>query len=465
MAFALIPGEAPVRVTRSKNVRHVVENMVSRNCFMIGLASVAAMGMILAGCGSGGDTAGTSTDDAKSDGPVTITYLHRLPDGDGMTLVNDIVKKWNDEHPDIQVKATKFDGKASEMIKKLETDVKAGNAPDLAQVGYAEVPEVFNKGLLEDVTEEASKYESHFASGPMKLMQINGKTYGLPQDTGPLTYFYNKAEFDKLGISVPATQDELIETAKKAAAAGKYIMSYQPDEAGNMISGLAGAAEGWYKVEGDAWKVNTETDGSKAVADVYQQLIDAKATLTAARWTTDFDAAIQNGSLIGTVAAAWEAPLFITSSGGTGAGQWQVAQIGDWFGNKGKTGPDGGSGVAVMKGSKHKAEAMEFLDWFNTQVPDLVSQGLVVAANTEKAKTPTAWSEFFGGQDIMAEFATANDNMGEFAYIPGFSAVATAMNETAAKAVDGSGKVADIFSVAQTTSVDALKNAGLSVKE
>ena len=37
--------------------------------------------------------------------------------------------------------------------------------------------------------------------------------------------------------------------------------------------------------------------------------------------------------------------------------------------------------------------------------------------------------------------------------------------ETAAKATDGSGKVADIFSDAQTTSVDTLKNFGLSVSE
>lgn len=117
-----------------------------------------------------------------------------------------------------------------------------------------------------------------------------------------------------------------------------------------------------------------------------------------------------------------------------------------------------------MKGCEHPAEAMEFLDWFNTQVPDLVSQGLVVAATTEDAETPEKWSEFFGGQDIMAEFAKANANMGDFTYIPGFSAVAAAMSEAAAKAGDGSGKVADIFSTAQKTSVDTLKNLGLKVK-
>ena len=415
--------------------------MVSRNKRIVAaFAAVAAMGMGLAGCGS--DTAGDTktTDDG---GVVNITYMHRLPDSEGMTLVNDIVAKWNKQHPDIQVKATKFDGKASD-----------------------ELPEVFTKGLLQDVTQYAEQYKNDFASGPYSLVQVGGKAYGLPQDTGPLVYFYNKAEFEKLGITeIPQTADEFIAAAKTAAAAGKYIMSYQPDEAGNMISGLAGASGGWYKVKGDSWVVNTETDGSKATADFYQQLLDAKAATTNPRWDPSFDASIKDGSLIGTVAAAWEAPLFMTSSGGTGSGEWQVAQLGDWFGNAGKTGPDGGSAVAVLKNSKHPKEAMEFLDWFNTQVPDLVSQGLVPAATTEDAETPSEWSTFFGGQDIMKEFKTANNNMGDFTYMPGFSAVAAKMNETAAKATDGSGKVADIFSDAQTTSVDTLKNFGLSVSE
>ena len=178
-----------------------------------------------------------------------------------------------------------------------------------------------------------------------------------------------------------------------------------------------------------------------------------------------FDASLQDGTLIGNIGAAWEAPLFKDSAGDTGKGDWRVTQIGDWFGNGTSTGPDGGSAVAVLKNSKHPKEAMEFLDWFNTQVPDLVSQGLVPAATTEDAETPSEWSTFFGGQDIMKEFKTANNNMGDFTYMPGFSAVAAKMNETAAKATDGSGKVADIFSDAQTTSVDTLKNFGLSVSE
>ena len=120
------------------------------------------------------------------------------------------------------------------------------------------MPEVFTKGLLEDVTEEAAKYKSDFAEGPYSMMQVDGKTYGLPQDTGPLVYFYNQKAFDELGIKVPKTKDELIEAAKTAAASGKYIMDYEADEAGNIFAGLANASDPWYTVKNDAgWSTPT----------------------------------------------------------------------------------------------------------------------------------------------------------------------------------------------------------------
>lgn len=434
---------------------------------MAGAAAVAAACMALSGCGgaSSGGSSSSSSGSVSNGGKVEITYIHRLPDKSGMTSAEQIVSRWNKENPNIQVKPIHFNGNASDLIKKLETDVKAGNAPDLAQAGYSEIPELFTKGLLEDVTAEADQYKGDFAEGPYGNMTIGGKTFGLPQDTGPLVYYYNKTEFDKLGISVPKTQGELLESAKKAAAQGKYIMSFQADEAGNMLSGLAGASDPWYTIEGDAWKVDTQTSGSKAVAKVYQQLLDDKAATTNPRWDPSFDASLQKGELIGTIGAAWEAPLLMDSMADKGKGDWRVAQIGDWFDNGEKTGPDGGSGVVALKGIKHKAEAMKFLDWFNTQIDDLTSQGLVVAATTGSAKTPASWSEFYGGQDVMAEFAAANGNLASFSYIPGFSAVGTAMKEKAADAADGKAKVETIFDAAQTASVDTLKDYGLSVAQ
>lgn len=432
---------------------------ITRTAAFVAVGAVSAFG--LAACSSSTDAA-----DKPADGtPVTIEYMHRLPDGEGMTPVNDIVDRWNKENPDIQVKATKFDGQAHDMILKLETDVKAGNAPCLAQTGYAEVPQLFVKGLLQDVADEAKKYEDDFSAGAFSGMRVGDAVVGLPQDVGPLVYFYNETAFKALGLDVPKNLDDLTADSATAAADGKFVTAFTPDEAHNWLSGQSAAAgDVWFTTKDDAWAVNAEGEGSERVAAFWQNLIDNKQTVTTERWGEGFTAALNDGSLIGHIGAAWEAGFLLDSLDGTDAeGQWRVAQLPD-FGAGAMTGPDGGSGVSVLKGCDHPAEAMKFNAWFNTQVDDLATQGLVVAAKGD-VETPEKMLRQFGGQDVLAELGTATQNLNsKFVYAPGFGTL-TKMNETAAGAADGSKTVADVFATAQSTSIAALKDLGLPVAE
>lgn len=418
------------------------------------LSTVVVAGSLVTACSSGGK-------DSTAGGE--IVYMHRLPDGEGATPVATIIERWNAEHPDTPVRSVKWDGEAQEMVKKVETDVNAGVGPCLAQVGYGEAPTLFAKGLLVDVTESAAQYEDHYAPGAYALMNIGGVQTGLPQDTGPMVYFYNKAEFDKLGLKVPTTADEFIQTALAAAKQGKYIADFQADEAPNFLSGMAAAAGSqWYKVEGDSWRIDTQDEGSTVIAEFWQKLLDEDAVLKESRWDDAFKAALADQRLIGTFGAAWEAPLLAGDMADTANdGEWAVAQLPD-FGRGQVTGPNGGSGVGVIKGCPDPGKAMEFNDWFNTQIDDLLSQGLVVAAKGE-ITTPAYLKEFYSGQDIFAELTKANDSAVPFNYVPGWGTVNSAMTEAAAGPVDGSGSVADIFRTAQATSESAVTDLNLSV--
>ena len=171
----------------------------------------------------------------------------------------------------MKVEATKFDGKAADMNVKLENDVKAGTGPCLAQVGYAEIPKLYTSGLLTDVSAQAEKYKEHFSEGSMSLMTVGKTVVGLPQDSGPLVYFYNKAAFDQLGLKVPTTSAELAEVARKAAEQGKYALAFEPDEAPNTLAGQAAAAGAqWFSAENDKWKVNVSSPETAKVSSFWQ---------------------------------------------------------------------------------------------------------------------------------------------------------------------------------------------------
>lgn len=438
--------------------------MTNRTRFARSAAAVAVTAISVFGLAACSTDDGAGAANSAND-PVEISYMHRLPDGEGMTPVNDIVARWNEQNPGIQVTATKFDGAATDMILKLETDVKAGKVSCLAQVGYSEVPQLFVKGLLEDVADEAAKHADDFSAGAYSMMTVGDAVVGFPQDTGPLVYFYNTAEFEKLGLTAPTTIEELTAGAATAAATGKYVAAFTPDEALSWLSAQAAAAgDAWFGASEDGWTVDTEGAGSQTVAAFWQNLVDNKQALVTERWGDAFTQAVNDGSLIGHVGAAWEAGFMLDSLDGTPAeGQWRVAQLPD-FGAGALSGPDGGSGVAVMKGCEHPAEAMEFNAWFNTQIDDLASQGLVVAANGTPATSEKMLRQF-GGQDVLAELATASGNLNpDFVYAPGFASL-TKMNETAAGVAAGTATVADIFTTAQDTAVATLKDLGLPVVE
>lgn len=427
----------------------------------LGVATVIAMMFGVTACSS---SSGDDQSQSNTDEPIQISYLHRLPDGEGMTKVADIVKTWNDDHPNIQVKTTKFDGQASEMVTKLKADVKAGTAPCLAQLGYSEVPTLYTNGMLEDVTKEAKKYADNFSAGAMSLMTVGGKTVGIPQDSGPLVYYYNAAEFKKLGLDVPTTSKDLAAVAAKAAKAGKFAVAFEPDEAQNWLSGQAAAAgASWFTAEDGKWKVNVQDDGTKAVASFWQNMIDNKSALVENRWGDGFKKALVDQKLIGTIGAAWEAPLLSGDMAGTpNAGQWAVSEL-PQFGSEQMTGPDGGSGVAVLKGCKYPEQAMEFDNWFNTQIDPLVSQGLVVAAKGTMT-TPDDIKAFYGGQDVFGVLAKANQTLNpNFNYIPGFTTLNGPMTKAAAAAGKGSAPVMGVFTSAADAAVTALKDAGLPV--
>lgn len=264
---------------------------------------------------------------------------------------------------------------------------------------------------------------------------------------------------------MPTTLDELSAASETAAADGAFVTAFTADEALYWLSAQSAAAgDTWFSASDDGWAVDTQGEGSERVAAFWQHRIDNDETLVTERWGEGFTQALNDGSLIGHVGAAWEAGFLLDSLDGTEAeGQWRVAQLPD-FGAGALTGADGGSGVAVMAGCEHPAEAMEFNAWFNTQIDDLSSQGLVVAANG----TPTTSEKMlrqFGGQDVLAELATASGNLNpDFVYAPGFASL-TSMNEVAAGVADGGSSVADVFSNAQTTAVSTLEDLGLPVWE
>lgn len=410
--------------------------------------AVATTGIAMTAC------AGPATDQA--DGPVTIEYWGWVP---GM---QSLVDEWNSANPDIQVEYSEQSGGNDETFSKITTAATAGDAPDLVQADVKWVT-----GLLpyaKDVTADAADYESNYTSGAWSNVTLDGVTYGLPQDSGPVVMYYNKAKLDELGVAVPQTWDEFGAAAKKIAAEnpGTYLAGFSSDDVENLQSYVQQAGGQWYSIGDDAWTIDITGPESEKVAGFWQDLVDANSVSPTKRWDPAFYNEVANGQILAVVGAAWQAPLLADNATAV-AGDWAVAPAPQWEAGATVSANNGGSQLLVLDGTEHAPEALKFSNWLNTNVEGLSNLGLFPATAEADLSTPKNVSTFFGGQDVYAALSEAAQNVEtQWLFPPVYSSISKVLGDGIAEVRNGTTTLPDLLEQVQADSLTAFEDAGIS---
>lgn len=153
-----------------------------------------------------------------------------------------VVDVWNAENPDIQVTVNKQDG-GDAAVTKFLTAIKAGSgAPDLMQAEYQVIPTLVSSDALADISgyiDETTREE--FSDGVWNAVTLGSDAvYSVPQDSGPMMFFYRADVFEDLGIEVPTTWDEYADAARTINEADPdvYLGTFSANDAG-WFTGLA----------------------------------------------------------------------------------------------------------------------------------------------------------------------------------------------------------------------------------
>ncbi|MFF4755695.1 ABC transporter substrate-binding protein [Streptomyces sp. NPDC002514] len=432
----------------------------------IRLAVAAAASIaVLAGCSSspassGKDSAAASCEPSK--GKVTLQYWNTVP---GMDKVVDL---WNKKNPDIQVEMKNI---SNDQYGTISNALKANKAPELAQVGYDELPSLRTQGAFVDASacKEATAAKSKFV--PWTWSQTSfGDTgvFALPQDTGPMALYVRSDIFKKYGIAVPKTWDEYQTAAQKLHKADPSltITFFDPNNA-EWFNGLLwqNNAE-MYKYSGDKWQVSVVSDQSKQVADYWQKLISDKLVRTdLANGSTQMYAAYQKNQIATYVGAAWGYSM-LRDNLPSQSGKWSVVPMPTW-GTNDASGDWGGSTVAFMKGNKHLYESVKFNTWLNTDPEALALEnklGGLYPAATDGLKLPelSKGVPFYNNQKIFDVFAESSKKIDtNFAWGPTQKTVNLTLQDALAKAAAGNGTLSDALTAAQNSALKSMKDQAI----
>lgn len=275
--------------------------------------------------------------------------------------------------PWVEAKAAEFQKKTGVKVNfevvgwdvawtKISTAIATGEGVDVFQVGTTWNPQLAATGGLEQINIKDFGGEKAFMKANLESTTYKGKYYGIPWFAETRALFYNVDMFEKAGVQPPKTHDELVEVAEK------IVKTFGE---GSAIA-LAGT-NAWDLLHN--WSIILWANGGDLLTkDNKMAMFNNEAGIAAMKWYVDLvakgfaskacaeynqpqaDAAFINGN----VAMCYMGPFNISSI------EFQnptlnYSVVEPPAGPKGKASFSGGSNLAILKASKNKKEAKEWV--------------------------------------------------------------------------------------------------------
>ncbi|GAA1143773.1 sugar ABC transporter substrate-binding protein [Kribbella jejuensis] len=347
----------------------------------LGLGLAAGV-ITLTACGSDNKTA-TASGDAEAAGLVMTVWGGE----NDKTTYQKRIDLLTQKYPKLKITLQLIpnDGYA----QKVQTMIAGGKGPDIMQV--AESVNVYSsKNQIQPLDDLASKagldLEKRFGSIG-KLYSYQDKVYAIPDRSGAMIVFYNKALFSAKGLKAPSadwTWDDALSAFKELTIPGKQW-------------GYAGS--GWWA----QWWSFVYQNGGKIIDDSGKPAVASDEVVEALQWAGDLifkhnvvptqkDYANMGADVGGDQAFA-NGKVAVNTTGFWGIGgltkskiDWDIAPL--WKGKQ-QAVTAFGSGLAISRTAKNPAAAFKAIDFLTS--PDaqqqIIATGQDVPANLDVQKS------------------------------------------------------------------------------
>lgn len=375
------------------------------------IAAMALAGMMtlsLAACGSSGDGEKAKK---KDDNKLTIWAWDESFNIKAANEAKDIYAK---ENPDAEVEVVTM--AQDDIVAKLNTSLSSGSYDGLPDIVLIEDYKI--QGYLTAYQDEFADLSDiasadDFASYKTGVNQVDGKMYGIPFDSGVAAVFYRTDLIEQAGYTSEDMQnltwDKYIEIGKAVKEkTGKHMLTLDPSDLG-QIRMMLQSAGAWYTDE--EGKVNIkDNEALKQAFSTYQKIVDSGISKQVSDWD-QFVGAFNNGDVASVPIGCWISPSILKAE--DQSGKWAVAAFPKMAENADSVNASsiGGAGWYVLKNVGHEELAKDFLSKTFASNAELMNQ-LAVDINlvstlkaAESAENYTKGIEYYGGQEVFADFA------------------------------------------------------------
>jgi ABC-type glycerol-3-phosphate transport system substrate-binding protein len=393
----------------------------------LALATIAAASLLLSACAPADDS-GDSADNGGSSGPVTLTYwdfLDPSQDNPRSNALRDNVAAFEEANPDIKIDLSVV--ALGDMISRLPQAAAAGQAPDVFKMFTPQVPQMAAAGAYTPLPADALAVDDWLRPADT-LAGPDGKQVAVPYEYRTCALYYNQKILDEIGATPPATYDQVVDVAAKAAAAGYtgFGTGFSDTDNSAIIATFFDCFMS--QVGQDIWNDDGDVDyaGKKAneFGDFLADLRDAKALGTSV--VSDTYSTVTDGLANGTVAMAVLGTERIVTYGKTNPDiKWAELPTAS---SGGQTGATFGWTMGIGAGSKKVDAAWKFIDFMTgAGAAAGLASGGEVPTRTSSYDDPYFSTPDADAVNSIAEYVESNSE--PHAYQDNWIALATGLSQ------------------------------------
>ncbi|WP_046175656.1 ABC transporter substrate-binding protein [Domibacillus indicus] len=320
--------------------------------------------LVLSACGSSESGGETENESNGGSDQVTIKIWDYLqPDSSSEREQEALMKKYQEENPSVTFERTYMP--FADLKTKLLQGVGAGELPDIVLIDNPDHQSFAQAGVFADITEKVDEWGEgdQYFEGPMESATLDGKIYGIPNNSNALAIYYNKDMFEEAGITdLPKTWDEFMETAKKLT---------KGDVKGFAMSGKK-SEEGTFQFLPYLWQAGADLDSfgsdeaKSAMSFVQNMVKEGVLSENMINWDqSDVLVQFQTKKAAMMENGPWQIPMLKEQSQDINWGVFLMPA-----GEAGTASILGGENWAITETSEHQDAAWEFIKW--TQQPEIL---------------------------------------------------------------------------------------------
>ncbi|REK74911.1 extracellular solute-binding protein [Paenibacillus paeoniae] len=191
----------------------------------ISLVLATALTFTLAACGGAKEPGSTNKPaDGKSEGKkitLTLQTLQTDKSTPQYQVEEIIVNNYMKENPNVKIEWDRLDTEQQKV--KLKTQAASSEVADITMVNPGAQLQPFANGKvlapLNDLLDDA-ELKGTFLEGVLEYYSFDGNVFALPYNMNLAGIFYNKELFEKAGVPVPTTFEDLVASVPKFKEAG-----------------------------------------------------------------------------------------------------------------------------------------------------------------------------------------------------------------------------------------------------